>query len=663
MRWLRLSQVSELAHVTERALQLLIKRSPLHTEISWRGSNLVVRQVQGVGGNSGKAFEVQASSLPRPLQLALKAKQTQLPIPFAHGPKAQNIRAFRRMVISPALAHPPKSTERRNAIVTQTERDWITPNGKTKRYSERTIARWVEKVQFDVDLGNKRRSDFGRTSIIVTRQVDKAAQMAGLPDTLLHEIADKLKTKIRSLIVQGASRKLTRKISETYLYDLTREVGLFNDGLVFVLPEHLIQNQRDYRKVERFERDRKAHHDALPRITRTIDGMQPMDIVMADVHPVDILYTRDDGSIATPRLIGWHCVATGRFFGTVFFCDAGKDITNAHVIESLLSLIREWGVPKTLYLDNGSEYNWADAIEPGLRLLSEQISHQGHDGFGVTRSKPYAPQTKTIEGIFGVLENTYLRHLPGWIAGDRMRKKTANVGKAPVPFPGNKESLEQVLKSSIALYNTMPQRGQLRNKSPNETYQAAINAGWTMTAANLDAFQMAFSEETIRTVHQGCIQWNGDKWTCPELQSYLGDKVMVLVPKYQHWQRLPIKSQDGRALIGFAEREVSFGYLDPEGAKESARRAACYEQSIKDLKRTTAPVDVQQELTNVVKLLAPPRAPVGAVLGMSDEAQNLHASIHETKAEKRQREDEAATRKQDEALRRITEIQKRGNQQ
>lgn len=50
----------------------------------------------------------------------------------------------------------------------------------------------------------------------------------------------------------------------------------------------------------------------LPRTCRHREGLQPMDIVVGDVPPIDILLTCADGSTATPRAIAWLGVATRR---------------------------------------------------------------------------------------------------------------------------------------------------------------------------------------------------------------------------------------------------------------------------------------------------------------------------------------------------------------
>jgi hypothetical protein len=48
----------------------------------------------------------------------------------------------------------------------------------------------------------------------------------------------------------------------------------------------------------------------------------------------------------------------------------------------------------------------------------------------IVRAKPYNARAKPIEGIFGVLETHHFAKLPGWVGGNRMKSKTANIGRA-----------------------------------------------------------------------------------------------------------------------------------------------------------------------------------------------------------------------------------------
>jgi hypothetical protein len=88
-----------------------------------------------------------------------------------------------------------------------------------------------------------------------------------------------------------------------------------------------------------------------------------------------------------------------------------------------------------------------------------------------------------------------------------------------------------------------------------------MDASWSMTAVDDEAFAVAFSAEERRIAQQGRIRHAGGFWTCPEIVAHHHAAVLVRVPTYEGWSRLPVFSEDGQ-LLGFAERETGYGFLD-----------------------------------------------------------------------------------------------------
>lgn len=317
--------------------------------------------------------------------------------------------------------------------------------------------------------------------------------------------------------------------------------------------------------------------------------------------------------------------------------EEGKGVTNAHVIESFLRMASEWGMPGALYLDNGSEYNWAEFVDDAMKLMGPKLIF-GRES-GVVNAKPYNARAKEIEGFFGRFERHYLVSVPGWIGGDRMKSKTSNVGKAPTPFPGGFDHFVALVQAHLTLYHNRPQKGRkLKGLSPFEAYEKAIAAGWAKTAIDPAAFVTAFSTEERRLNRQGRIEYKGASWTCDGLQSCLDEYVTVLVPKYQSWDRLPIRDEKGRP-IGLASRDVEFHPLDPVGAREAGARAGRRLKSVKALARSIPTIDPVAEIIDLVpKLPKPPIAPIGARIGASDEARAIAGQLTETPKERRARE-------------------------
>jgi hypothetical protein len=349
-------------------------------------------------------------------------------------------------------------------------------------------------------------------------------------------------------------------------------------------------------------------------------------------------------------------MATNRIWMDIYMLPERQGIRNEHVIDSFIRMCTAWGGPKHLYLDNGSEYNWADFIGDAMKLIRE-------DGFygleridrydrqsGVIRAKAYNAPAKTIEGVFGRLETHHFQTLPGWIGGDRTKKPTANLGKLPEPFPGTFEDFKDAINAALKLYHFQDQtrdHGNIKG-SPMGLYQHAIEAGWSMTAIDPDAWAIAFSEEKVKRVSQGTISHNG-RWTCRELQAYAGDRVIALIPKYSSWNRLPLKDEEGR-LLGFAERDVAFHPLDIAGSIESDARNKAQKATIRLMASQAPKIDpVADNARHAAALPDDPVAPVGATVTASPQAKEIATGLAESPAVRLNRQIEAELKESREA--------------
>ncbi len=117
--------------------------------------------------------------------------------------------------------------------------------------------------------------------------------------------------------------------------------------------------------------------------------------------------------------------------------------------------------------------------------------------------------------------------------------------------------------------------------------------------------------------------------------------VIVRVPKYEGWSRLPVFSEAGE-LLGFAERETGYGFLDQAGAQEAHRRRKANKAAVIALDRSAPDVDAVGERLNWLRQQLPaPVAPVAATIGASDQAKTIAAGLREApeqRADRRQQE-------------------------
>lgn len=643
--WLDSASFSLLGMISERKARLALSRAIAGA--TWRGTSLVVRTHHSRGGRSGLRYEVRVDSLPVDLQRRFRDAYGEAPPQLSHGPKAQEERDFWFYVISPALEHPKGSRGRGEAIRQAAEIERWRPGRKPFKITERSIQRKLNDYEAHGlgGLSRAKRSDAGEAAVILSRSWDRAVPF---DDQTKERIAHELRQYVRGLTKKGEAGKSLQLLASAQLAMLTQRAGFNPDrgklAAACAVPSGLIQEERDFRKVHEFKTNRKAYEDAGPRIQRTRNGLLPMDIVVADIHPIDIYCNRSDGSTATPRGIAWLDLATNRIFVDVVLLEKGEGITNAHVIASFINMVRAWGCPRALYLDNGSEYNWADFVSDALKLIDQQGRHYldrvaawAERESSIVRAMPYNAAAKPIEGIFAVLEPNHFSLIPGYVGGDRLNKKTANVGKAPEPFPGSFDELRSLIAASLLYYHALPQNGSLGRQSPGGAYAKAIQSGWGMTAIDPNAFRLAFAKPESRVVQQGSVRHGGRIWTSPELQAYLGKRVSLLVPRYEENSRLAVNDESDRFLC-FVEPGEQFGLLDPRGAQESARRKSLRRGAIRELDKAAPDVDPLAERLRAVNALpAPPTAPIVATIGPSDHAKAIFDGWQETHADREDR--------------------------
>lgn len=657
MTFLSATTIADIAGLTNRAVERALRRALVGTHPTWHGARLAVRERPGRGGRSGLLLEARLDSLPIGIQEAQKAFSAAFEGRLSHGEKAQSERDWWYGLLSPALAFEKHSPSRGAVVRDIASRRHMRPDGTWATLTERTIHRKLAQYESGraiAALARPKRADAGRRRTTVSLAFDKA--VAGqLDPSKVERIAHELRQHVRSLIKSGESPGYVSLQANLRLRELAKDAGFDPGEAVCRVPAAFISAEKVFAKVHRFKTDRKAYEDRKPRIPRSRSGLQPMDVLVGDVTPLDVAFRRHDGSIAYPRCIAWLDLATNRIWIDVVLLEKGEGIRNADVIASFVRMLEKWGAPRALLLDNGSEYNFAAFMDDALKLIDSQgrrlidrIEPWAERDSNIVRAQPYNAAAKPIEGIFSVLTRTAFPALPGFSGGERMKKKTANVGHEPVPFPGTIDDLRSAVAAAVSLYHLKPQRGTMRGLSPQQAYAKELEAGWGRTAVNPDAMRIAFSTEETRVVHQGAIRQGNRRWTCRELQAYHGDRVTVRIPKYEDWQRLPVYDDAGE-LLGFAEADVPYGFLDPAGAVETRERQRVHRQSLRALDRSAPDIDVLAERAAFVQAAGPgPEAAVIATIAPSDKARQVLDGFSETSSQRRNRQ-------QDEWEREVTE--------
>ncbi|EBQ9987692.1 hypothetical protein DSF30_13715 [Salmonella enterica subsp. enterica serovar Oranienburg] len=648
--WLSANAFANLAGLKERSgrhILLLAAQGKL-----WNGYKLNVRRNQCTGGKSGYRYEVLATSLPSELVqkwISARAQQPTIIAPVVQTigledcdthldpllPKRTDEALWRLSVIQPLLAYRRWTPERSAIARTLLKRQHTRPDGSKKKISRATLYEWVTRYEEAglEGLTPRQRKDTGSPRTLISRAWDKACP---LDEEARQAIATQLRDYIRSLWCSGVTGwRAAQQLASSKLAELSRATGWNADAKCCRVTRPMIEAERQYGLVAVCEQDAKRFFDRhLPRIRRSRDGMLPMDVIVGDVHPIDIAVRRPDGSIAYPRAIAWLDVANNRLFFSLALLRKGEGIKQTDIARSFASMCAAWGLPKVLYLDNGSEYSWHEMMtgfqhlarltrmsvrgldeDSGLREILED------DGREVIRARPYNAPAKPIEGLFGLLEQRVFAMIPGWVGGNRMKKKTHNVGHEPLPYPGSWEDFQQAMEEALTFYHQTPQQGSLRGFSPQQVFEAALAQGWGRVDVSEQVLLVAFASEGQRQASSGYISWDGTEYYDDALLPHTGRNLTVRVARHDPHYAFVF---DGDAFICAAQPAPVYGFLDTEGAKEQARRQKVLMREITGRKSHTNRLDLVDEMTRHNRTQAPmPDAPVQTTVTLSGAVRDM----------------------------------------
>ena len=668
--WIDLAELQELAEVSQQAIQKGVKR--VLSGKAWNGAYLAIKQKSGVRARGGITYLIDVNTLPQDLkekwylERGIDLHEKTDPItgktvlvpeqryqPDAKHQKALSIAAWRLDVIQPALNHPKGSTERASAALKIADTVRQLPNGKRRKISLQTIYNWITAHETEGMSGliRKTRADTGARRKKVSATWD-AFFARHIDETTHAKVADDLVAHIQSLWASGERgwRSITEK-STTKLIEISRALDVIEfealplgsptdktrDKTQFGLcsvSRRLVEKERDFKLLAIQDKDNAVFQDYfVPSIRRSYDSLLPRQIVVGDVHPVDIMMRRADGTVVYPKAIAWYDVATNEIHMTFVLCEPGEGIRREHVAQSFEAMVDEWGLPQSLYLDNGSEYSWDEMIQGftelsrvaqgGVKVIDldgdPEVNKRVEASKSIIRSMPYNAKGKPgIEGAFGNIEQVFFTTIEGWTAGDRMNKKTHAKGKDPIAFPGDAHEFLEIAGKALEWYHKRPQtNGRLKGKSPNEALRNFIDQGWGKTVLSGDhVLALAFSVVCQRMPDRGRISYTPRRgetiyFYADELLG-IDRSITVRVPAFNPDRVFCFIDDE---LICQATPEKAYGVLDVEGAYELNRRKKAFRRQIAEKRKHVALLSLTEETErHIAHMPDAPEAPVNAIV-------------------------------------------------
>jgi len=681
---LTLDKFAELISRDERTARRICKKAyeDGHYRWKWNGEQveLKVQKKAGNVGQGGFLYIVVAKSLPMELQRKWYAqfiKPIKVPVReevktnariFHRNEKQADKRLtqdqFRRTLLKEVLAAPKGSALRAQLIREMDGRSVFNPvkNQEITLKANTIKSSWIPKLENEDRGYNKPRNDAGKKRVYISQKWHKAmngfmSQQMEITEQDLQNIEEFITRFIRGSLAKGAGIALTTRLAMEELAFKTIEL-LEKAGLPLTY-EQVAWNQKQktgfcyisktpatteknngYGVIHLADHNAKTFYDLhQSNVLRHREGLEPNQIVVADVHPIDVPFRMKaivkgiaKEVIRFPQAIAWQCLATNRLYIDIVFTEQGRGVRQIDVINSYMNLVEQWGLVFGLYLDNGTEYQnqaWIKGIQNLKELTQLQINVTGNvppeyteEHKTVVRALAYNAKAKPIEGLFSVLEQAYFAMMPEHVGGDRTKMKLTKLGGKPLAINSKEEYVKRI-NEQLYVYHADDQQGSLNGSSPADKMQQFIDDGWGKYEIDRDAMQMAFSKEETRIVGStgaGRFIINNIPYHDVRFERHTGMTLKVLIPIDTDAFIWAFQPNSEEPIQIYQERK--YGFTEEEGYKESARRKAAGKAIIEEMRTHCAEVNIEQKRVERAKRQPQmPNSPVKGKIELTKEQQ------------------------------------------
>ncbi len=300
-----------------------------------------------------------------------------------------------------------------------------------------------------------------------------------------------------------------------------------------------------------------------------------LEAVNADGHRFDVMVRFPDGHVGRPLILGWQDIYSGKMLSWRLTDHESSDVVRL----ALADLVRNYGIPKMAYLDNGRAFasKWMTGGTPNRYRF--KVKEEDPEGVLTTLIgkdnvhwvTPYHGQAKPIERLWRDYADEIAKHpdFAGAYVGNSPTNKPSNYGSKVVEW----ETFERSINHQIAKHNARTGRtskvcaGRSFDETFADSYAKAIVR--KCTEAQLRMLLMA-SEAVTANRNDGSVRLCGNRYWTEKLSEYAGKKVVLRVDPYQLHDRAYVYALDGNYICE-APCVAMVGFADVNAAREQAR--------------------------------------------------------------------------------------------
>ncbi len=330
--------------------------------------------------------------------------------------------------------------------------------------------------------------------------------------------------------------------------------------------------------VKYFRYGNKAFEDeCLPYIIRTYQDMESNEVWSADYHTLDF-FVKDDitGEVFRPHMIGWFDVRSRKFLSIVLTGSANSDGT----IIGFGKAVKKYGIPQSVYLDNGREFLVSDFGGRGIRKANTAVDYGQtileRMGVVMHNAKARNAKAKIIERAFrnicfdfSKLQETYCGGKPG----DRPERLKDTLMDDSIPLLSTvRQELELYIEG---WFNEQPSAAEgMSGATPNECYAKNLIKRRTATADQLEL--MLLRTEKPQTVTRNGVYLSiGTKklWFYNEelVTQHQGKKVLIHYNPEDLSKVMVHDERDVKLMEAAIVEEIGYSFGD-EVTKEAIKK-------------------------------------------------------------------------------------------
>lgn len=363
---------------------------------------------------------------------------------------------------------------------------------------------------------------------------------------------------------------------------------------------------------------------SYPAQERDRSMMCALQGVNSDGHKWDIRVRFPDGSEGRPCILGWQDLYSGKLLGWRLGDNECSDMVRL----SFADMVRTYGVPGSVYLDNGRAYasKWMTGGTPNryrFRVREEDpvgviTALVGADN--VHWVTPYHGQAKPIERMWRDFCERIAKHpeFAGAYMGNKVTNKPANYGTRVIAW----DDFVRVVNSEIHAHNARTKR-RTKVCAGVRSFDQAFDASYaTATVRKVSEEQLRLlllaAEAVTASPVDGSVRLAGNRYWTEALSEHAGRKVVLRVDPWHLQDVAHVYALDG-TYIAAAECVAAVGFADVNASREHARGRAQYKRAARDMLAAERLMDaaaVAAQLPGVEPPTSSPAAVIAPVFGL-----------------------------------------------